>query len=630
MIVLPIMAYLGLAFLFLGKSADGKLADAFAKGHIAVFLFIAISTEILSIFDSVNFASIVSAWLILLSACVLFAIRRRKRNREFAWAFENQSETSPHSIPVYGTIAVILTLTFITAILYPPNTYDSMTYHMARVSNWIVNESISYYPTAIPRQNYIMPLAEFAILHLQILTHTDFYANLVQWVSFFVLICLVRLISTELGLGKKAQMISSVIAATIPMAILQSTSTQNDLVVAVFILSFALFMLRLCERFSLGNLFLASVSLGLALLTKGTAYLFCAPIGIILSIPILLKTKSDKALMAKTVFSLMGVAMIALLANSGLFWRNYQLYSHPMAHEGGEYWNYDMSLPALAGNMVKNATLHAGVPSRPANLSIYRFFRSVLGKESYNPKTTYDSFRITFSRHEDSAGNQIHLIAMLICLIVIAVSARFKLPGMNQKKWYGLSLLLGFIIFCWLLKWQPWSSRLHTPLFAMSAPLIASVLVSGASKARRYLGHVVIACMILFSFQFLLSNSSRPLMRPDWKLDRMRLYFQNRPHFFESYQKTIRHLEESGVSEAGLYIGNDDWEYPFWALAGSAQKPIRFRHVGVDNISGKLENKSELPVFVIATKETADWKASGKYVRVFSSKPITLLKKNRL
>jgi hypothetical protein len=40
-----------------------------------------------------------------------------------------------------------------------------------------------------------MPLAEFAIMHVQILTDCDLYANLVQWMNFLVLICLSFLIA---------------------------------------------------------------------------------------------------------------------------------------------------------------------------------------------------------------------------------------------------------------------------------------------------------------------------------------------------------------------------------------------------------------------------------------------------
>ncbi len=133
-------------------------------------------------------------------------------------------------------------MTLIIALKSPPNNFDSMTYHMARISHWIQNQNIQYYPTAIPRQNYSMPLAEYGILHLQILSQGDHYANLVQWVSFIISIITSTLIAKELKVSPRGQWITGVLTAALPMAILQSSSTQNDLVVSAFCLSFIYFL----------------------------------------------------------------------------------------------------------------------------------------------------------------------------------------------------------------------------------------------------------------------------------------------------------------------------------------------------------------------------------------------------
>ena len=62
--------------------------------------------------------------------------------------------------------------------------------HAHGPAEWIQRGSIDFYPTAIERQNYQPPLAEFAILHLQLLSGSDRFANLVQWFSFVVSIVL--------------------------------------------------------------------------------------------------------------------------------------------------------------------------------------------------------------------------------------------------------------------------------------------------------------------------------------------------------------------------------------------------------------------------------------------------------
>ena len=48
----------------------------------------------------------------------------------------------------------------IVALTAPPNTWDSMTYHMPRVEHWIENRNVEPYPTHILRQLSLGPGAE--------------------------------------------------------------------------------------------------------------------------------------------------------------------------------------------------------------------------------------------------------------------------------------------------------------------------------------------------------------------------------------------------------------------------------------------------------------------------------------
>jgi hypothetical protein len=631
LILLPATAYILLTLIFAQRAGIREMAEALVKGHIVLFVFIAVSTEILSSINEITFPALLTVWLLFLLVCFVAVFRK---GRKHGFSLPVLQRITPLTMILLGTIAFILATTFAAGILYPPNNWDSMTYHMSRVVHWISNNNVSFYPTAIERQNCQMPLAEFAIMHVQILTGCDLCASLVQWVSFLVLICLGLLIAEELGLSIRQQFISAIVIATLPMAILQASSTQNDLVVSSFLMSFGLFMLRLRDKFGAQNLLLAGISLGLALLTKGTAFIYCAAIGISLAVPVLMACRYDRPRFLKATAGLSFVVIIALMLNAGFLWRNYQLYGHPLSTGGKDYFNEDRSAAALVSNILRNGALHLATPSAEINWYQYCALQEILGPEMYNPKTTFKgtSFRfgVPFKLYEDTAGNLIHMIIALFGVVLLPIAWR---RGHHLKtKWYAIGVMLGAVMFCWILKWQPWNSRLHTPLFALGAPLMAITITSGIGSVRKGIGYVILLCMVLYSFPFALANTSRSLVSLEWnRINRMQLYFMNRDNIFNDYNSAMNVLGEADSGEVGLYLGEDDWEYPFWAFAAQTKKHAKtmtFRHVGVSNVPRTNNEDVMLPLYVIATKSIKTWEHSPKYVSVFTSKHVRVFRKS--
>lgn len=630
LIFLPVTAYILLTLIFARRAGVREISEALVKGHVVLFAFIAVSTEILSSIHGISFPTLLTTWLLFLLVCFVAVFRH---GRKHGLSFSVLQRITPLTVIPIGAIAFILATTFAAAILYPPNNWDSMTYHMSRVAHWIANHNVSFYPTAITRQNYQSPLAEFAIMHVQILTGCDLYANLVQWMSFLVLICLGFLMAGELGLSSRQQFISAIVIATLPMAILQASSTQNDLVVSSFLMSFALFMLRLRENLSVENLLLAAISLGLALLTKGTAFLYGAAVGISLAVPVLMARRYDRPRFLKATAALSLIVIIALLLNAGHFWRNYHLYDHPLSTEAECYRNEDISAATLVSNILRNGALHLGTPSDRINRYQYRALQVVLGSQLNNPKTTWPGtcfVGLPYTRHEDHAGNLIHMLIALFGVVLVPIKCS---RGHHTRAiWYAIGVMLGAVLYCWILKWQPWASRLHTPLFALAAPLLAITITSDIGSVRKGIGYVIVLCMVFYSLIFVCANTSRSLVSLDWcHKDRMELYFVNRKDLFQGFENAINVVQEAGPQEVGLYLGGDDWEYPFWAFAVRTKKNGRvktFRHVGVSNISKTINEDVFLPLYVIATKKLDNWKHAAKYASVYTSNHVSVFKKS--
>jgi 4-amino-4-deoxy-L-arabinose transferase-like glycosyltransferase len=72
----------------------------------------------------------------------------------------------------------------------------------------------------------------------------DGLANMIQWFSFIGSIIGISLIARELGADRPGQLFSAAFCATIPMAILQASNTENHLSTAFWLVCFVYFSLH--------------------------------------------------------------------------------------------------------------------------------------------------------------------------------------------------------------------------------------------------------------------------------------------------------------------------------------------------------------------------------------------------
>ena len=79
------------------------------------------------------------------------------------------------------------------------------------------------------------------ILHLRVLWGGDRLAALVQWLAYAGVSPPSRRSPRELGATRRGRVLAVVFAGTLPMAVLQSSSTQNDLVAGLWALTALVF-----------------------------------------------------------------------------------------------------------------------------------------------------------------------------------------------------------------------------------------------------------------------------------------------------------------------------------------------------------------------------------------------------
>jgi hypothetical protein len=601
-------------------------------------------TELLSSLNSLQFVWLVVLWSVIdavLLFALVFQLARIQNLRLKSFLSKSLDEYSKADFLLCGAIILFLFVTLIIALNAPPNNIDSMTYHMARVVHWIQNQNVKFYPTWIERQNHAMPLAEFVILHLQVLSRSDRFANLVQWSAYLGSVILITLLAREIKLSRRYQLFSGFLVALLPMAILQSTSTQNDLVVSFFILAFAYYLIRFGETKQATHQLLAALALGLALLTKGTSYIFGAALGFVFGVGQLWRISREKLTQAvHHAGRLFLIVFLALSLNLGHFARNMNLYGHPLSTANSHVTTDQISLSIIYANMIRNGAVQLTTPVETINQAVLEVTTTILGPLVNQPQSTFEnwSFTLDFFLNEDYAGNFFHFLFLSGSLIFVLIFFR-KQPWLIKQ--YTLSFLAALTLFSALIKWQPWISRLQLPLLMYGTLFITHILKN--RKVPKRVLNWIYCVLVLSSLPFLLMNSMKPVIPiveenpinkfepvKNWLqsypqaydkissylspfyggqsvilTDRERLYFMGIQDYYWPFLNAAKEINALEPDLIGYYFADGPpWEYNFWILMNhyNTGKAPEVVHVGVTNITSSLyDGKNEWPNIIFTT-----------------------------
>jgi len=249
----------------------------------------------------------------------------------------------------------------------------------------------------------------------------------------------------------------------------------------------------------------------------------------------------------------------------------------------------------VASNLIRNVGLHLKTSFDPVNTAldnaIYRVHQFI-GISPNDVRTTLagEEFHVLgITLREDTASNPIHLFLITAMLLLYL----FQRPRDQEVVRYILSLLLAFVLFCLILKWQPWNSRLHLPLFVLFAPFLG-LMFSRIQNGK--IANIFVMLLALTAFPWVLLNASRPLvgMNNIFTTSRIDQYFINRSYLTEPYIQSAQILSDLHCSDVGLMMGEDDWEYPLWILLNEKTTgTVRLEHVNGSNSSQQevTENK---------------------------------------
>ncbi len=664
--LLPVASWAALTLLL--ARAGYSRRDSLAMAAVGCGLFVVAVNELLSPPRLLTRCGVAAAWAALLAMLLAALYRRRGAS---SGALGDVKAVPPgknrEGLTLLVALSLILLVLAIIAVTAPPNNWDSMVYHMSRVAHWEQNRSVWHYPTNIQRQLFMPPGAEWCILHLQLLAGGDRFANFVQWASLAGSVVLVSRVAGLLGAAVWGQAAAAVAAGTIPMAVLQGSGTQNDLVCAFWLLcgvSLGLGGLLAKEGGNspagtaaraddLPRWFAVASSIGLALLTKGTAYLYTAPL---FALPLLFRAAAlarhggGGAAGKRMLPTLALFACVPLAINAGHFARNAALTGSPlgpsaeMTPEGSaSYLNANISYRTLVSNLIRNVANQMELPD-PRHLTGWERLDAWLSRRAEgdvlhpeidylgnwdelfakwlhhlarldpdNPDWTWPHRRFLihtrFWNHWDYAGSTLHVL-LLACALIL------RWPAWPLKKiagLYGAALLACFCLFSLVFRWQEWGNRLVLPLLVLAAPLLGVLLEKALPK---WAGTLVAVTLLVQAVPYLVHNSNRPLFGEQnvFTTPRERQYFFDWPKLYNSFSDAAAAV--TGDREVGLDTDNNSWEYPVWQLVRLRGGRPRIEHVRVTlNDSKRLLERPPFldfsPANVIVLRSTGSLRLSG-------------------
>jgi hypothetical protein len=615
MIALPPIAFLLFFLVLRKKGVYGRracLAAATFCGSSVVLM-----TEILSIPAAVTRSGVAICWLAIDVACLVVYLKLERSANDSApqpadvdAANEDLDRTS--KILLFGC-GIIIVLVAITGLLTPPSGIDALSYHLPRMVMWINDHNVAFYPTPDYTQLIYGAFSEYSIMHTVLLWGSDRFTNMVQVVSFLGCAVAVSYIVKLLGGDRRIQALAAVICITIPEGILEASGPKNMYSASFWIATTTVFLLAANRDPSWLNTICIGLAAGLAVFTKGTAY-------IILPFVVLVCWVAGSGIARIRLLKRGAVLVVLVLAINGpQYVRNYEFDGSPLGASSKLHYGelqltiQDIGVKSTLANVLRNISLQIGTPFESLNLKLEHGFRKAIQTFGVNPD---DPRQVVFEQpylvnhlsfNEFLAGNPLHFVLLLAAIGIIFVN--FRQAENRVMVWYSLGIASSFVAFCAILKWQKWSSRFHLPFFVLGAAVTALAL-------RRYFPRRIVTfiAIVLISWGMVNASINRfrsliPLAR--WKSaygDRPLMYFAyNLEQLAPSYIALAEKVNKTDCVSVGIdsYTPLTDPEitqsprsflvYPILALIHADGQTRRAWYSGVHNLTARYAAEQPHP-----------------------------------
>jgi 4-amino-4-deoxy-L-arabinose transferase-like glycosyltransferase len=572
------------------RSAAVLARLGFVRGAVLFGLTLVAVSEGLGVVDAFARGSAVVAWAVAAAAGAAIVAWFGARMGDFGPAGRARLFADRLDRIAVGAVAAVLGLCLLTALLSPPSNGDVLSYHLPRVRHWIQNRNFAHYPTHSVHQISLPFGASYAVAHLQLLVGGDRLASLPQWAALLGCIFVAASLARRL-FGERAAVPAALACATAPMAVLQASNPQSDLVTSFWLLCFVHLVFARRRPGALDVVCLGG-ALGLAIATKPTALLFALPFLLVLTV------RAARSGWGRASGVAIAVGLIALLPGLPNSVRNARTFGTALGPDLG-LTLHDHGPRALASNVLRNAAL--SYPSWHLWTAVDWLHTRVLRIDASDPDTTVAltgfvprTVRVFLNPDENLVASPMHVTLALIGGGLALRALRRRRGRLAGRSQLPLALALGFLLFCGAIRWQPWANRLLLPLLLLASPLMGWFLARFSVRTRAVLAGALVTLAIVYG----ISAVRHPLVArreaPSLSLlghTRDDLYFAEDElpsvgrQVRASYDALSQRAAADRCARIGLVSGDDEPEYLIWLALERAGLTPQIRSVDVTNPS---------------------------------------------
>jgi hypothetical protein len=459
----------------------------------------------------------------------------------------------PALATLLGFVAVALVVDGLVALLVAPSNWDSMTYHLSRAAYWLQFHSADHYPGGTVRQLGSPPNAEMLQAWTMLLSGTDRFASLVQWIALLGLGTTVFSGARLLGFPAPASLFAAGLFVAMPQPILQASTTQNDLVVSFLVTASALFAVRGLRDRAHGDLAVAAAAGGLAVGAKGTALVAGAGLLILIAAAIRRYRPGRHTIVVGATLAVGSIAVF------GSF--NYVLNARAGHLFGGvnQQVKRTSAVPANAMRVGWGFLDTPGMSLPWLDLASRRpaqeLFPDVEQVVAPAPEFHY---QIDSSVQEDTSGFGLVGFVFLVPVILIAALGRRSAP---RQRVLALASLAYFALFVATLEWNPWIGRVLIPMVALGAPLLACLYWRPWTRIAAVILALasLVPCVIINQQKTLLVEKGQKNIL---QLDRIAQESVIRPQMDSVIRYVLGHVRPG--QSVGVAGNEDSWDYPFF------------------------------------------------------------------